>query len=73
MSIADSDLIKLSLPEKLRLLEVLWDSIVADPDQVPIPEGLIEELDRRKEEYLRNPESARSWEEVKTSIRARHG
>jgi putative addiction module component (TIGR02574 family) len=73
MSVAYTELFNLPVAEKLRLLGDLWDSIAADPEQVPVPDGLIEELDRSKAEYQKDPGIGRSWDEVRESIRAKHG
>ncbi len=58
----------LSVPEKIQIVEDLWDSIAKSGTAVPIPEWQKEELARRKEKYLQNPESALPWSEVKKSI-----
>jgi putative addiction module component (TIGR02574 family) len=59
----------LALSEKLQLVEDLWDSIVADPSQVPLLEWQREELIRRKVAYLEDPTSGSSWEAAKERIR----
>ena len=38
---------KLSIPEKILLVEDLWDSIVPDANEVPVPKSHIEELNKR--------------------------
>jgi putative addiction module component (TIGR02574 family) len=38
---------KLSIPEKILLVEDLWDSIVPDTSAVPVPKSHIEELNKR--------------------------
>ena len=38
---------KLSIPEKILLLEDLWDSIIADEDAIPVPESHRQEIRRR--------------------------
>jgi putative addiction module component (TIGR02574 family) len=58
-------LFELSVPQRLRLVEDLWDSIAAAPSSVPVPEWQKEELDRREAEHLQNPAAMLSWEEVK--------
>ena len=73
MTTAYSELFKLSMSEKLQLLEDLWDSIASDPERVPIPEWQIEELDRREEEQQRNPQTGSSWDEVEARIGLRQG
>jgi len=58
----------LSVPERLQLVEDLWDSIAKSKTNIDIPEWQKKELARRKERYLQNPDSALPWPEVKNSI-----
>lgn len=60
---------KLQIPERLQLVEDLWDSIAANPEAVPVYEWQKEELKRRKQNFLKNPKSGSSWEDVKRRIR----
>jgi putative addiction module component (TIGR02574 family) len=61
-TITVSDLLHLSVPERLQLVEDLWDSIAADaaaePDRLPLDSSLRQELRRRSEAYRRNPHEA---------------
>ena len=66
-------LFELSPTEKLQLVQDLWDSLADHPENVPVPDWLKTELDRRKAAYLQNPESAMTWEEAKESIRRANG
>lgn len=60
---------ELPLAERLQLVEDLWDSIARTQGEgLPIPEWQKAELDRRRQEYLRDPASARPWSEIKRSI-----
>ncbi len=64
---------ELSVEEKLRLVEELWDDIAdRHADEIPIPEWQLQELARREASYLKDPTAGSSWEEVKERIRARH-
>ena len=58
----------LSVPERVQLVEDLWDSIARSNAEIPIPQWQKKELTRRKQNYLRNPDSGRTWEEVKQDI-----
>ena len=60
---------ELSREEKLQLVEELWDSIAKEESQQPLAEWKIEELVRRKEAFLKDPSTARSWEQVNARIR----
>lgn len=60
---------KLPLAERIQLVEGLWDSIARTQGKdLPIPEWQKTELERRRQEYAQNPESAKPWSEVKRSI-----
>ena len=63
----------LSPAEKLQLVQDLWDDLAASPDDVPIDDSQIAELNRRKANLQKNPASGLSWEETKRRIRSRHG
>jgi putative addiction module component (TIGR02574 family) len=63
---------ELTVSEKLQLLEDLWDSIAAQPEQIPILDWQKEELAKRKANHLQNPDSGSSWEEVKQRIQSGH-
>lgn len=70
----DTDsLFDLSPPEKLQLVEDLWDDLAATPSEIPIHEWQKEELARRKAKLMSQPASGLSWEEVKARIRGRYG
>ncbi len=45
------EIAKLSTPEKILLVEDLWDSISSDESIVPVPQSHIDELDRRLKRY----------------------
>jgi len=59
----------LTPPEKLQLVEDLWDDLAATPDEVPIHDWQIEEIERRKAELSNNPATELSWDQVKANIR----
>ena len=65
-------LMNLTLPERIQLVEDLWDSIAAESESLPLPDWQKEELARREAEYARNPGLASTWEEAKQRILARH-
>ncbi len=69
---ADS-IFDLSPPEKLQLVEDLWDDLATTPSEVPIHDWQKEEFERRKANLTSKPASGLSWEEVKKRIRSRHG
>lgn len=60
---------ELPISEKLQLLEDLWDSIAESPKNIPLFDWQTEELERRKDNYIQNPNSGSSWESAKERIR----
>mgnify|MGYP003954663877 CR=1 FL=1 len=55
------DILRLPVQERIRLVELIWGSVAAIPDDV----GISPEL---KAEFEENPESGFSWEQVKSSL-----
>jgi putative addiction module component (TIGR02574 family) len=64
-----SDLLELSISERIQLVEDLWDSIATVPEAVSLSEAQKEELDRRLDAYHKNPDAGSPWELVKERIR----
>ena len=65
-----AQLAHLSMPEKILLVEDLWDDIVAHPEKVPVPEWQKAELDHRKSDHKKNPRASSVWENVKKRIQS---
>ncbi|MDP8236899.1 MAG: addiction module protein [Candidatus Erginobacter occultus] len=68
MNTALQELETLPVPERVQLVEDLWDSIARSNAEIPIPRWQRDEVDRRKQNYLRNPDSGRTWDAVKRDI-----
>ena len=47
--------VKMSVPERIRLVEDIWDSIAADASEVPVTAAQKAELDRRRRSMRKNP------------------
>jgi putative addiction module component (TIGR02574 family) len=73
MSANNVSIFDLSPPEKLQLVEDLWDDLAANSTAVPVHEWQKEELERRKANLMSNPASGLSWDEVKKRVRAHYG
>ncbi len=71
--ISVSDIIELSVPERILLVEEVWDSIAEIPEAVPLTSDQRVELDRRVEAYYRNENAGSPWEEVKNRILSTRG
>lgn len=72
-SVPIEELLKLSVAERIQLVEDLWDSIAADPDAFPLTEAQKAELDRRLAEHEADPDSAIPWEEVRERLYKKYG
>lgn len=59
---------QLSIADRLRLVEEIWDSIAVEADALDIPQSHRDELDRRLAAYQADPHSGSSWEEVKARL-----
>jgi putative addiction module component (TIGR02574 family) len=59
---------KLSVAERILLVEEIWDSIAPEVVQLPIPDSQRLDLQRRVAEYDANP-SGSTWEEVRGRLR----
>ena len=59
---------KLSIAERLLLVEEIWDSIAAENEAFDLSQSQREELDRRIESFKQNPSQGRTWEEIKAEF-----
>ena len=64
-----SDLLELSISERIQLVEDPSDSIATVPEAVSLTEAQKEEPDRRLDAYRKNPNAGSPWESVKERIR----
>lgn len=62
---------QLSIPEKILLVEDLWDSIVTDESSVPVPESHKNELNQRHDKYLASPGNLLSLKDLQERIDSR--
>ena len=65
------EILELPPSERLKLVEEIWDSLAASPDDVPIPEWHREELDRRLDTPAPGP--GESWDVVRAKLRDKRG
>ena len=62
------DFHSLSIPDRLALVEQIWDSIAQDTQSLPLTPEQREELERRWAEHERDPASAIPWEQVRAKL-----
>ena len=70
-TLAKADVMGLSVPERIQLVEDIWDSIAEIPESVPLSDEQKAELDRRLDAYHQNPGEGSPWGMVRERIRSR--
>ena len=63
-----SDVLALSVAERAKLVQAIWDSIAAAPEAVPLTSTEKALLDHRLSEYLQEPDAVVSWSSVKADL-----
>lgn len=69
MSTQLSEILQLTIAERIQLAEDIWDSVAAFPEAIPMTDAQKEELDRRLQAYTENPNEGISWDELKDKLR----
>jgi putative addiction module component (TIGR02574 family) len=67
----NSTLKQLSVDERIRLVEDLWDSIAVDQSAIPLSSEQMEELDRRLDAFEADSSSGKPAKEVISELRSR--
>ena len=62
------DISELSIAERIQLAEDIWDSILEQQEELPLIQAQQQELERRLENYEKNPTNGSSWEDVKKRL-----
>ena len=68
-NISIASILELPVQERIRLVELIWDSVAAIPEAVKISPALKVELETRLAEFEANPEAGYSWDQVKSSLK----
>ncbi len=63
-----SQILKLSVPRRIKLAQAVWDSVVQVPKSLHITESERKELVRRLQSYYDDPGSSIPWSKVKTKL-----
>jgi len=62
--ISVTDTLNLSIPERIQLVEDIWDTIVAETDSVELTEDEKKHIDERLANYHKNPHLGSPWKDV---------
>lgn len=68
MSAQISDILQLTVAERIQLVEDIWDSVAEFPELVPLTEPQKKELDRRMQEFRDDPDEGIPWAELKKTL-----
>lgn len=63
-----TEITRLSVPEKILLVEELWDSIASEGKNIPVPQSHIKELERRYEMSKKHPGDLLSLHELQSRV-----
>ena len=63
-TLAATDALNLSIPERIQLVEDIWDTIAIEADSVKLTEEEKKIIDERLEAYHQNPDLNSPWEDV---------
>lgn len=61
----------MSVDERLALVEAIWDTLAAKPDEVPLTDAQKAEVDRRLAAHAADPSQVVPWETVRDEALAR--
>ncbi len=62
---------RLSVAERIALIEEIWDSIASEVEHAPLSEVEQQEVDGRLASHRANPQAAIPWEQIEAEARAR--
>jgi len=62
------DIRELSVAERLRLVEEIWETISSNPAALPVTEEQRQELDRRVKLHNEDPDAVSPWSEVRSRL-----
>ena len=55
-TVSKAEILKLSISERILLVEDIWDSIAEAPEEIALTQAQEQELDARLDAYHRNPD-----------------
>ena len=71
VTMKDLGIDKLSVDERIALVQEIWDSVADAVEQAPPTEAQRAELERRLAAYRANPDAVIPWEQIKADALAR--
>lgn len=65
------DILKLSVSERILMVEAIWDSIAESDSDIVLTESTKKLLDERLESHNTNKQEGSTWEDVKARIKSK--
>jgi putative addiction module component (TIGR02574 family) len=62
------EVLQLPVPERIRIVEAIWDSIADTPAAVELTDEQKAELDRRLDDFEKDHDSGSTWAEVRERV-----
>ena len=62
---------KLSILERVQLVENIWDSIAVSAVELPLTDDQKQDLDKRLDAFENNPDDGSAWPNVKKRIESK--
>ncbi len=69
MQLQPEDWQSLSVPERIELVEEIWDSVARDVERLPVTDAQLVIVRERLAAYRRDPSRVLSWDEVRKGLR----
>ena len=66
-----SEILKLSIPEKIMMVETIWDNIAAENSKLELSKEEELLLDERLSSYRKNPKRAKPWKKFIKELKAK--
>lgn len=68
---AESDILDLSVSERIQLAQDIWDSVAEVPESLVLADDEKAEIDRRLNAYHKDPDAGSPWSVVRDRIKNR--
>ena len=64
MGLALDEIRGMSVSDRLKLLDAIWETLLEEPEALPLSDAQAREIDRRLEAYRRHGDRGIAWEEL---------
>jgi putative addiction module component (TIGR02574 family) len=66
-----AEILRLPAEDRLRLVELLWESLSATPSAIPLGDAHREAIDEALAEHQQNPDDVFTFDQVLSEVRSR--